>query len=94
MVWADWCREELKQTKPSDAFVTFIYGLNPSNLIQIPMNCENLNTHKHAELLTTILEHAEISKADSTYHSYAQIDSMVLDLVVKDTRSWTGRGHN
>jgi pimeloyl-ACP methyl ester carboxylesterase len=98
MTWTDRCNDELKLGRPSDAFITFIRGVNPSTsriprwllhiILRIAMNSEDLR-QKYALLPTAIPEHAEIAKADNTYHRYADIGAKVLVLVGKDTQRGT-----
>lgn len=95
MTWADQCREELKLERPSDAFITFIRGLNPSTsriprwllhiILRMAMNSEDLQ-QKYTLLPTAIPEHAEIAKADNTYSHYVKIEAKVLVLTGKDTQ--------
>jgi len=96
MDWAAPCREELGQEKYSDAFITFIRGVNPP-MSRVPrwllriilwfmMKSDELQ-QKYTLLSTTIPEHAELARLNNTYNHYDEITAKVLLLVGKDTQS-------
>lgn len=95
MGWANRCSEELKLRKPADAFITFIRGVNPSTsrihrwllqiMLRMALGSEDLQT-KYELLPAAIAEHAEIAKADNTYHRYATIEGNVLVMMGKETQ--------
>ena len=95
MSWATPCREELDQEKYSDAFITFIRGVNPA-MSRVPrwlfriilwfMMKQDELQQKCTLLSTTIPEHAELARLNNTYNHYNEITAKVLLLVGKDTQ--------
>ena len=93
--WTTSCREELNQGKDSDAFITFVRGVNPATsriprwllriILRFMMKPDELQ-QKYSLLPTTIPEHAELARLDNTYHHYNEITAKVLLMVGKDVQ--------
>jgi pimeloyl-ACP methyl ester carboxylesterase len=93
MAWAPRCNEELKLKRPADALITFIRGVNPSTsriprwlfqiMLRMAMGSDDLQT-KYDLLPAAIAEHAEIAKADNTYHRYGTIEGKALVMMGKE----------
>lgn len=86
--WAELCREQLTHNKYSDAFITFIRGVNPEMagktpkwlfklIIPLALNKDE-RLHKYKLLAGTIREHKEAARLDNTYQHYREISARVL----------------
>src|SRR5271170_3794121 len=95
MDWAPQCQTELDQGKYSDAFVTFIHGVNPASrrlprwlfriIVWLILKPEVLR-RKYSLLHTTIPEHAELARFNNTYPRYHEIVAKILLLVGKEVQ--------
>ena len=93
--WATPCREELDQERYSDAFITFIRGVNPATskvprwllkiILWFMMKPDELQ-QKYRLLASTIPEHAELARLDNSYPYYNEIAAKILLLVGKEVQ--------
>jgi pimeloyl-ACP methyl ester carboxylesterase len=92
MDWAEPCHDHGKST---DAFITFIYSVNPAVagiprwifriILRFIMKRDELEL-KCNLLPTTVAEHAELVRLDNSYPRYSKISAKVLLLVGKNVQ--------
>jgi pimeloyl-ACP methyl ester carboxylesterase len=85
--WTEKCKKELNENRPSEAFITFIQGVDQSTknvprwllriILWLSMKPDDLN-RKYELLGSTIAEHAELRRLNNTYSGYAEITAKVL----------------
>lgn len=99
--WAALCQRQLDAGKPSEAFLTFIQGINPQTSgkaprwllrVIIPLAIKKRERlQKYALLPGTIREHAEEARRDNDFPKYTQITVPVLLMAGKEAEK-TGAG--